>query len=260
MLGYVLFGQPTVILSRSPCLLISALYSVCWPEGKEKEKEKENEREKERERKREREREREEREREKEKERGEKREENKREREREQRERRRGTRKTPLCERSRRLRVYGQDASVCTCNGPACVQHAGRPDRTHGGVLNVHTGWVFRVPTHTIHHTRAPPHNTNTHTTHTTTCTRTQKTTHHTHHTHHTPHTHHNTHHIRTTISTHTYTTHHTHHTTPTQHSTSNNRPTFSPMPFLIKTVTPVTPVMSVIFLRSYCFRINIKL
>ena len=30
-----------------------------------------------------------------------------------------GTRKTPLCVRSKRLRVYGQDVSVCTGNGPA---------------------------------------------------------------------------------------------------------------------------------------------
>ena len=42
-----------------------------------------------------------------------------------------GTRKTPLCVRSKRLRVYGQDVSVCTGNKPACVRHA--------GLLLVHT-------------------------------------------------------------------------------------------------------------------------
>ena len=31
-----------------------------------------------------------------------------------------GTRKTPLCVRSKHLRVYGQDVSVCTGNGHAC--------------------------------------------------------------------------------------------------------------------------------------------
>ena len=31
-----------------------------------------------------------------------------------------GTRKTPLCVRSKRLRVYGQDVSVCTGNRPEC--------------------------------------------------------------------------------------------------------------------------------------------
>ena len=42
-----------------------------------------------------------------------------------------GTRKTSTCVDSKRLRVYGHDVSVCTGNGPACVQHA--------GVLAVHT-------------------------------------------------------------------------------------------------------------------------
>ena len=37
----------------------------------------------------------------------------------------------PLCVRSKRLRVYGQDVSVCTGNKPACVRHA--------GLLPVHT-------------------------------------------------------------------------------------------------------------------------
>ena len=66
-----------------------------------------------------------------------------------------GTRKTPLCVRSKRLRVYGQDVSVCTGNKPACARMSStcgpvagftrrRPDRTHGGVLNVHTG-VFSL-------------------------------------------------------------------------------------------------------------------
>ena len=58
-----------------------------------------------------------------------------------------GTRKTPLCVRSKRLRVYGQDVSVCVpATGPnvldirACCRYTRRrPDRTHGGVLNVHT-------------------------------------------------------------------------------------------------------------------------
>ena len=44
-----------------------------------------------------------------------------------------GTRKTPPCVRSKRLRVYGQDVSVCTGTRR-------RPDRTHGGVLDGHTG------------------------------------------------------------------------------------------------------------------------
>ena len=36
-----------------------------------------------------------------------------------------GTRKTSLCVRSKDLRVYGQDVSVCTGNRPACLRHAG---------------------------------------------------------------------------------------------------------------------------------------
>ena len=62
-----------------------------------------------------------------------------------------GTRKTP--------RVYVQNASVCTVRTSPCVPATGlhvqdmraccrytrrRPDRTHGGVLNVHTG-VFSL-------------------------------------------------------------------------------------------------------------------
>ena len=42
-----------------------------------------------------------------------------------------GTRKTPLCVRSKRLRVYGQDVSVCTGNRPECLGHS--------GLLPVHT-------------------------------------------------------------------------------------------------------------------------
>ena len=44
-----------------------------------------------------------------------------------------GTRNTLPCVRSKRLRLYGQDVSVCTGTRR-------RPDRTHGGVLNGHTG------------------------------------------------------------------------------------------------------------------------
>ena len=39
--------------------------------------------------------------------------------------------KTPLCVRSKRLRVYGQDVSVCTVNRPECPRHS--------GLLPVHT-------------------------------------------------------------------------------------------------------------------------
>ena len=61
-----------------------------------------------------------------------------------------GTRKTPC--------VYVQNASVCTVRTSPCVPATGphvfdmrascrytrrRPDRTHGGVLNVHTGGGF---------------------------------------------------------------------------------------------------------------------
>ena len=59
----------------------------------------------------------------------EKRERKKKERERE-RERDRHA-KNPPCVDSTRLRAHRQDASVCTGNGPACVQHA--------GLLPVHT-------------------------------------------------------------------------------------------------------------------------
>ena len=61
-----------------------------------------------------------------------------------------GTRKTPLCVRSKRLRVYGEDVSVCTGNRPECLGHSGllpvhtetsspytrrRFERTHRGVF-----------------------------------------------------------------------------------------------------------------------------
>ena len=42
-----------------------------------------------------------------------------------------GTREKAPCVDSKRLRVYVQDASVCTGNRPACVEHA--------GLLPVHT-------------------------------------------------------------------------------------------------------------------------
>ena len=57
-----------------------------------------------------------------------------------------GMRKTSPCVDSKRLRVCVQDASVCTGKTPACAEHAGvsrytrrRPERTHGGILNLHT-------------------------------------------------------------------------------------------------------------------------
>ena len=88
--------------------------------GREKKRREERE-ERERE-----EREREERKREREKERKREREkERKREREKDRRQR------PPPCVESKRLRVYRQDVSACTGNGPACVQQA--------GVLPVHT-------------------------------------------------------------------------------------------------------------------------
>ena len=61
----------------------------------------------------------------------------------------------PPCVDSKRLRVYCQDVSVCTVRTSPCVQATGphvqhmrarcrytrrRPDRTHGGVLHLHTG------------------------------------------------------------------------------------------------------------------------
>ena len=64
----------------------------------------------------------------------------------------------PPCVDSKRLRVYCQDVSVCTVRTSPCVQATGphvqhmrarcrytrrRPDRTHGGVLHLHTGGFF---------------------------------------------------------------------------------------------------------------------
>ena len=118
--------------------------------------------------------------------------------------------------------VYVQNASVCTVRTSPCVPATGpnvqdiraccrytrrRPDRTHGGVLNVHTG-VFRVPSFTN-----------------TTCTHTKNNTPHTpqtHHTEHTTHTHTTTH-TRThnTTCTHQHETT-THNTTCTQHTQNN--------------------------------------
>ena len=65
-----------------------------------------------------------------------------------------------------------------------------RPDRTHGGVLNLHTEGAFRVPCYTTHTRTTTPHahTDTTHTTHNTTCTHTTPTPHTT-HTHTTPHT-----------------------------------------------------------------------
>ena len=93
--------------SWPPILLISALYSVCWREGNRREERGEEKRgRKERERARER-----------------------------RRERRENppvcTFKTPPCVRSGRLRVYRQQARMCSTCGPV--------GGTHGDVLTVHT-------------------------------------------------------------------------------------------------------------------------
>ena len=47
--------------------------------------------------------------------------------------------KTPPCVRSKRLRVYVQNVSVCIGTTPACVTTCGLGAGTHGDVLNVHT-------------------------------------------------------------------------------------------------------------------------
>ena len=89
-----------------------------------------------------------------------------------------------------------------------------RPERTHGGVLNLHTEG-FSACQAAPHHTHTPtPHTTN----------RTHNTA--------TQRTHHTTHHMRTTMSTHTPRTPRTTHCTPTQHITThthNNTPQNTP-------------------------------
>ena len=165
--------------------------------------------------------------------------------------------------------VYVQNASVCTVRTSPCVPATGpnvldiraccrytrrRPDRTHGGVLNVHTGgFSARQASPTPHaHTHKKQH-----TTHTT------DTLHRTHNTHTPQHTRtHNTtctHQHDTTTQTHTQTC--THNTTcthqhDTHHSTSNIRPRSFKVPFLLKTVTSVT---SVIFFADLLFSILYK-
>ena len=152
--------------------------------------------------------------------------------------------------------VYVQNASVCTVRTSPCVPATGpnvqdiraccrytrrRPDRTHGGVLNVHTGGFPRAKLHQHHmYTHKKQH-----TTHPTD----------------TPHRTHNTH---TPQHTHAHTTPHAHtntrqpHTTPHAHTTHTKQHT--PQHIFIKTVTTVTPVTSVILMRIYCFRFNINL
>ena len=114
-----------------------------------------------------------------------------------------------------------KDASVCTFRTSPCilakrthVEHMWaccqytrrRPERTHGGVWDLHTG-VFSA-------CQAAPHNTHQHAQHTQ----------HTHNTHkHTPHTTHNAQHTpHTTHNTHTHTNTHQH--TPTHTNTHTQR------------------------------------
>ena len=85
----------------------------------------------------------------------------------EKREKRR--RKTPPCIDSKRLRVCVQDASVCTRKTPAYSTHAAfssctrcRLERTHGGVLNLHTERVFSMPSRTTPHHQQNTQNQNT--------------------------------------------------------------------------------------------------
>ena len=154
-------------------------------------------------------------------------------------------------------RLHVEDMRAC------CRYTRRRPDRTHGGVLNVHTG-VFSAcqasphttPHHTTRTTTPHAHTDTTHTTHNTTCTHTKPTPHNHMYTQHTtPHVHthkkkqHTTHTTAYTYAQPSQRTH-AHHTTPKRNTTH----------FLFKTVTTVTSVTSVILMRIYCFRLIINL
>ena len=163
--------------------------------------------------------------------------------------------KTPPCETVR--------TSPCApATGPhvfdmrACCRYTRRrPDRTHGGVLNGHTGGFSAC--------QASPHTTCTHTTPHTTCT--HNTQHHT-HTQTQPTQQHNTTQSHTTPHAHTThnttCTHHTHHSTHThnhlnahtQHNTLMHPHNTAHVLFI--TGTTVTPVMPVIVFADVLFSI----
>ena len=167
---------------------------------------------------------------------------------------------------------------VCVRMRACCRYTRRRPDRTHGGVLNLHTGGFPRAK---LHHTT--PHTTLTTLTtlHAPLTTRTNTPHHtptptHTHHTH-TPHAHTTAPHAHTTKTTHTtctHTIHHTptpHHTHTTQHSTAPLTTDHDPVISLkcgISVLSVISCALNVFginkirnirnLMRIYCFGINL--